>query len=200
MLKNLLLATTAASALALGAPVAHADAVRTQCSFDAINAPAVQPDDPGTYTYTGVLYGFAVFDDQGSHTLRCYITVDGAEVASTATGAGTTFVGVAAPLQYTESDGSDVKTCTEIDGVASCEGPTTIYLPPGEYPQLGEIVLGLLDDLVIGDVDPTVCPILASLSPGIPGVVEITPEGDTTIDGFGPFWDCPPYGNLFPPS
>jgi hypothetical protein len=46
-----------------------------------------------------------------------------------------------------------------------------------------------------GLVDPTVCPILAAVAPGIPGVIGITPEGDTTVGVVGPVWDCPPYGN-----
>jgi hypothetical protein len=32
-------------------------------------------------------------------------------------------------------------------------------------------------------------------------VVDIDPEdGDVTVVGVGPFWDCPPYGDLFPAS
>lgn len=42
-------------------------------------------------------------------------------------------------------------------------------------------------------VDPVLCPILASYAPGIPGVVDIDPTGDTTLVAYGFFWDCPPY-------
>ena len=41
--------------------------------------------------------------------------------------------------------------------------------------------------------DPLLCPVLASLSPGVPGVVDINAEGDVSLAGV-PFWDCPPYG------
>jgi hypothetical protein len=41
-------------------------------------------------------------------------------------------------------------------------------------------------------VDATVCPLLASRSPGVPGVVDIDPTGDTYVAGQF-VWDCPPY-------
>ncbi|MDQ1438546.1 MAG: hypothetical protein QOK43_2175 [Acidimicrobiaceae bacterium] len=52
----------------------------------------------------------------------------------------------------------------------------------------------LLDAVVGGGsiVDPVLCPILGSLSPGVPGVVDIDPTGDTSIAG-QPTWDCVPY-------
>jgi hypothetical protein len=41
--------------------------------------------------------------------------------------------------------------------------------------------------------DPTLCPLLAGASPGVPGTVDVDPTGDTAVGG-QPFWDCPPYG------
>jgi hypothetical protein len=61
-------------------------------------------------------------------------------------------------------------------------------------------VWGVVNDAVAAYVDPLVCPALASLAPGMPGVVDVTPDGDTTVVAYGPAWDCPPYGDLFPPS
>jgi len=40
--------------------------------------------------------------------------------------------------------------------------------------------------------DGILCPILISLAPGVPGVIDINSEGDVAIAGI-PFWDCPPY-------
>lgn len=40
--------------------------------------------------------------------------------------------------------------------------------------------------------DPVLCPILVARSPGIPGVVDIRPDGDVDVAG-QPLWDCPPY-------
>jgi hypothetical protein len=42
--------------------------------------------------------------------------------------------------------------------------------------------------------DPTTCPILASLSPGVPGVVDIDSTGDVSVLGEW-VWDCPPYSD-----
>jgi hypothetical protein len=41
-------------------------------------------------------------------------------------------------------------------------------------------------------VDPYACPVLSSLSPGVPGAVDVEPEGDVRIAGTQ-VWDCPPY-------
>ncbi len=42
-------------------------------------------------------------------------------------------------------------------------------------------------------VDPTICPALVALAPGVPGVVDIRPDGDVSVNGEH-WYDCPPYG------
>lgn len=71
-------------------------------------------------------------------------------------------------------------TCT---GAATCLelGPDCVWY------------LALLVELVeVADV--TLCPVLASWSPGVPGVVDIDPTGDVYVAGVW-VWDCPPYGS-----
>jgi hypothetical protein len=41
-------------------------------------------------------------------------------------------------------------------------------------------------------VDPLVCPRLAALAPGVPGVIDVDPTGDTYVAGTF-VYDCPPY-------
>jgi hypothetical protein len=189
MLKKLMLAGVAVGMMALNAPIAHAAVVRSGCGFDANSQSTVT----GENTFTGVAYGYAVFDDQGTHTLRCYITVDGVEQASTVPGSGSVFVTTSGTVTYSAAEGAHVEECTEIDGnLVSCGAATETQIPPQE-------VLDLLDTVGMA-LDTVLCPVLASLSPGVPGVVDISPEGDVTLIGVGPFWDCPPYGNLFPPA
>jgi hypothetical protein len=53
---------------------------------------------------------------------------------------------------------------------------------------------GLHANIGFPDLDAILCPILASLAPGVPGVLDIDAEGDVAIAGI-PFWDCPPYGS-----
>ena len=39
----------------------------------------------------------------------------------------------------------------------------------------------------------TACPLLAGLQPGVPGAVDIRPDGDVYVAGHW-VWECPPYG------
>ena len=45
---------------------------------------------------------------------------------------------------------------------------------------------------LLAEADEEGCPLFASLAPGVPGVVDVTPEGDVYVAGEF-FWDCPPY-------
>jgi hypothetical protein len=222
MLKKIILAATSVAMLAVSAPISHAAptaVVRDGCGFDTI---AQETATGGQDTFTGAAYGYAVFDETSTHTLRCYVTVDGSEVASTPTGSGSVVVTTQGTVTYTTSS-TDVDLCTEIDGVTiSCGDATLTEFPPqAVIDQVFDIllqvatiiddtlapvydaingVLAQLDPIERDVVDPIVCPLLASLSGlSIPGVVDITSAGDTSILGEG-VWDCPPYGDLFPPS
>lgn len=60
------------------------------------------------------------------------------------------------------------------------------------------LVLDVLDYAqdVTGVTPPAApeCDVLAALAPGVPGVVDVTPEGDVYVAGEW-FWDCPPHGS-----
>jgi hypothetical protein len=182
MISKVLLVPAVAGLFALNAPVAHAALVASDCRLGHTG----RPDTAAA--------GLAVFDDQGTHTLRCYVTVDGVERATTPTTTGTGVVVTAGPVAYRAPDWSTVAVCAEVDGVTTtCD----------HSPDMVQAVFQTLDlfcqvDLCVPPwgFDPVFCPIVATLSPGVPGLVDITPEGDTTIIGLGPSWDCPPYGNL----
>jgi hypothetical protein len=200
LLKKLMLAGVAVGMMALNAPIAHAAVVRSGCGFDTI---AQETATGGQDTFTGAAYGYAAFDDQGTHTLRCYVTVDGSEVASTPTGSGSVFVTTQGTVTYTTAS-TDVDLCTEIDGVTtSCGDATLTEIPPQAVIDALDSLFATLDSILIPieeQLDPTICTVLKALAPGIPGVVDITADGDTTLAVVGPFWDCPPYGDLFPPA
>jgi hypothetical protein len=209
MLKHLVLVATVAASLTVSAPVSHAAVVRSGCGIDSL----AQETLTGENTFTGGAYGYAVFDDQGTHTLRCYVTVDGVEQATTATDTGSTFLHVQGEVSYSAAEGADVEECTEIDGqTVSCGLVDQQNLPPQEVQDLADVFFQVLNSLLCarrqtrsecppytvhaGVLDPEVsgviCPILRSWYPGIPGVVDIDWDGDTTIQPFGPRWDCPP--------
>jgi hypothetical protein len=209
-MKKLLLLALVASGIAVGAPSASAchltDPTNPQCyrhsgcGFDTV---AQETATGGQDTFTGVAYGYAVFPDQDTHTLRCYVTVDGAEVASTPTGSGTVFVTTEGTVTYTTSS-TDVDLCTEVDGeTISCGDAALTEIPPQVVIDLLDQVFATLDGIIVPieeQLDPTICAVLKALTPGIPGVVDITADGDTTVAVVGPLWDCPPYGDLFPPA
>jgi hypothetical protein len=203
LLKKLMLAGVAVGMMALNAPIAHAAVIRSGCGFDSV---AQETATGGQDTFTGGAYGYAAFDDQATHTLRCYVTVDGVPAAggSTAPQSGTGFVATAGQVTYFAAEGSSVDLCTEIDGVTlSCGPATESQIPPQEVIDALDAVFAAIDGVLLPieqQLDTIICPILASVAPGIPGVVDINAEGDTTLAVVGPFWDCPPYGNLFPPA
>jgi hypothetical protein len=189
--------------------VAHASVVYYDCS---VVAAANELVTGSSDTYSGVMFGVAVFDDADSHTLRCYIRINGGEAASTPKESGTVAVRTLGLVTFTVPPDSFVEICTEIDAVTvSCSSVEISQIPPQEVEDLlttledvvttveqtlPESLTNFIDNIKPGIVDPTLCPVLASLAPGAPGV-DISPEGDTTIVG-DPVWDCPPYGNLGP--
>jgi hypothetical protein len=182
MLKKLMLAGVAAGMLALNAPIAHAAVVQSRCGFNSLSSEGVTG---GQNTFTGGAYGIAVFDDQATHTLRCYVTVDGVEQSSTPTGSGTAVVTSQGQVTYNAAEGASVELCTEIDGhTVLCAAATETTIPPDE-----------VNDILAAGIDPIICPVLIALAPGVPGVIDISPEGDVVLAGTIPFWDCPPYGN-----
>jgi hypothetical protein len=211
---KLLLATTAVALLGVTAPAAHASTVRASCGFDTVGHETLTGN-----TFAGAAYGFAVFSDAGTHTLRCYVTVDGVERAGTEPGTGVALVVTAGEVSYDAPVTADVTLCTEVDGVTtSCGTGTPNQIPPQEVIDAIDMVFDAVDDALapvyslldtcyaygcggpVPDLDTLLCPVFQSLAPGVPGVVDVTSRGDVTIAGVGPFWDCPPYGDLFPPS
>lgn len=183
MIRKVLLVPAVATLLALNAPAAHAALVASGCGLGHTGA-----------TDTAAA-GYAVFDDQGSHTLRCYVTVDGTEQATTPTATGTGVVVTAGPVSYDASPWSALAVCAEVDGVTTvCDGSADIvqgvYRAYDLLCEVDACPTFWLSQLL----EPTLCPVLASLAPGVPGVVDIDAEGDTAVAGLGQVRDCPPYG------
>jgi hypothetical protein len=175
--------------LVSGAP-ARADQWKSGCGFDSV-APA------GSDTYAGAAYGYAVFDDEATHTLRCVVFVNGGERDATPLSTGTRLLTSSGPLHYTSGAGDWVALYTEVDGVLQCNGCYDPQLPPQWVLDTIDTVNKASQDAEVAYIDPLVCPALAALAPGVPGVLDITPAGDTTLVGVSPLWDCPPYGDLF---
>src|SRR4051812_34797851 len=127
----------------------------------------------------------------GSGTLTCRVQV----TTSNHTGTGPTVSGhgtgvvTAGPslLNYVAGPTDDVYLCGEFTDDST---GTTYYFDDvnGVWSTDPTVLCGLATSTGGGDdpltqfekdnIDPVVCPILASLSPGVPGVVDIDPTGD----------------------
>lgn len=152
MLKKLVLAATVAASLTAGAPAAHAAPVRFACGFDTL---AQESTTGGRDTFTGVAYGYAVFNDLSPHTVRCYVTVDAFAVDSTPPGSGLAFVHTEGRVTYAASEGSNVTLCTEVDGVTrSCTEATETETPPQEVVDVVDALCGNLTT----PPPPSTCP------------------------------------------
>lgn len=191
MLKKLMIASLAVGALSLNAPAALASHGQADCGFDSL---AQETATGGQDTYSGGAYGYVASPTPGEAVeVQCVIEVNGTPVSSTPTGTGTNFATTAGPISFTAADTDTVEICTrwkvgdEQENYV-CVGSTNTQIPPQE-------ILDALDAVfeATGAVDFLLCPLLAGLAPGVPGVVDIDSEGDVSIAGT-PFWDCPPYG------
>jgi hypothetical protein len=198
MIARITAAVALLGTLVTGAP-AHADMLRASCGFDANSQQTVTGGD-----FVGAAYGYATFDDEATHTLRCVLFVNGVERDATPLATGTRLLTSSGPLHYTSEDGDRVDVYTEVDGVLQCNGCYNPQFPPqwvfdtiDTVNAVYRAVYQPVDDAEVAYVDPVVCPALAALAPGVPGVLDITPAGDTTLVGISPLWDCPPYGDLF---
>ena len=103
----------------------------------------------------------------------------------------------AAPAAAHDSSCFDVIGGTTLVDVAYCVALSA--LPPEVAGQVHTLVGPVLREpavrCAIGDFgrcDAFVCAHLITLAPGVPGVVDVRPEGDVYIAGAF-IWDCPPY-------
>jgi hypothetical protein len=152
MLKKLVLAAVVAASLTTPAPVAHAGIVRSGCAFEAV---AEENVTGGQDTFTGAGYGYALFDDAGTHLLRCYVTVDGVEQASTPTESGTGMVVTSGQMTYNAAEGATVDLCTEVDGVTiECGTASGTQLLPQEVIDAIEVLCALLPPPPLSDCPP----------------------------------------------
>jgi len=188
------------------APSAHADGsdvIHGGCDFGTVHNSATG-EDVGTISDRSV-----TTDASGAPigaTVTCWIEVDQAEAPGTRFSySGTGVQAGANPISFVAGDGW-VRVCqavTYADGSTeptSCPDPTVIQIPPQicEGCSLIDILLRALDDVLIDDVDPALCPVLAQHSGSYPGGITIAPDGDVYVPDplvlfAGPVYDCPPY-------
>jgi hypothetical protein len=184
-------AALAAAVVAMGmlaVPAARAAVVRSACDFRAVAEQVTGEQD----VVTGALYGYAIFDDTGVHTLRCYVTVDGQERDSTLRAIGQVVVVTQSVVPLETYAGAPTDICTEIDGLTvSCGGAGVAHLPRTPADDLARAAWESCCGGDMVTLDPLACAVLVTLAPGVPGVVDIEPDGDTTAARVVRVWDCP---------
>jgi hypothetical protein len=188
-MKRLVLAALVASVLAAPAtavPTVTADVMVEADATDGCVLVAVRQDSltGGPNTWVGVLVLAAPFI--GPPTPWCEVTIDGVQWGRTDPLVPTPPLAVGASEVILDApDGASVQVCSH-RGVVVCEDVTTAQLPP-------QAVYDVLNSLlfVLG-VDAVLCPILGSLAPGVPDLLDIDPSGDVALFG-SRIWDCPPY-------
>ena len=134
----------------------------------------------------------------------------------TVTGPTTRGVAVAAgQVTYLSPEGQPVYLCTQVtlgkvpgvtrywdagdlpgegswspEADSDCGEAIQQQLIPDPVIDLINMIIDIVNSVLVL-VDPTICPIIGMLSPGIPDVVDIAPNGDISILG-EPFYVCPP--------
>ena len=167
MLKKILTAALAASALAFTAPVALADAPVYDCNFN-----SVQQEDATGQNYEGAAWGYVTHAEGGPVSVRAYITVNGSEVSSTPTGSGTGAAFTQGRVTFSAGDTDSVVLWCEVTTThGTTRTPyttTTSQIPPQEVLDLLDTVFQTVAD-VTKPADTIICLALKTL--GAPGVI-----------------------------
>jgi hypothetical protein len=162
----------------------------------------------GSDQYTGIEYDRSITRDTDGlptgATVSCKIVVNGVDAP------GTEFdylgYGVQAganPISFAAGPADVVTECQRTvyaDGGDTgwvCPGATTLPIPPQWVIDDIAWLVGIVNDVLVWDVDPRACPLLAAHS-GSYGPVTVDPDGDVSVAdplglGLDPVYDCPPY-------
>ena len=156
-------------------------------------------------TWTGQLHAVVVATDGAGTpspatpiTIDCVVYVNHADPVTVLSASGTGVAANATPWSY-QAAPEDIVTVCDVVAVGGerhedCADATTTPLLPQEVVDLLTQVFETLDWIgwLLWDPEPGPCNEMAVAAPGVPGVVDVTPEGDVYIVGEF-FWDCPPY-------
>ena len=128
-------------------------------------------------------------------SVDCVIYVNGANPRTILSASGVGVAAAARTWSY-EAEDTDVVTVCEVVTVGTdpatwdCGADPDPWFPPEPVVEVIEYVIDTFNETF---PEQEVCDLLAATGPGVPGVVDVTPEGDVYVNGEF-FWDCPPYG------
>ena len=129
-------------------------------------------------------------------SVECHVYKEGVFQGVILTASGVGFAtGV---TQYTyQASRDDVITLCDVVTVGGeahtdCRDTTTSPILPEPVQETIDVVIDQIIRVLIW-ADPWICPVIGSLSGiWVPGVLDVTPEGDVYVAGEY-LWDCPPY-------
>ena len=169
------------------------------CAFTAVS----DGDNGPATVWSGEMHALVVATDAAGAPapavgigVACEVYVNGTGPTTVLTASGTGAAAGATTWTY-QADLSDlVEVCSVVTVAgsrhATCE-PWSIY---GPVQTVIDLIEEIRDSIIWWppDIwpDPWICDALKAAAPGVPGVVDVTPEGDVYIAGEF-FWDCPPY-------
>lgn len=170
---------------AFGAPPATAAHAVHGCDF-------VAASEDGEH-YEGHLYGYVVSALPGEPvTLSCRLMVGGGTVFEVEREGGQS-VSVSTPVAYDASELTWVDLCYDwragTEYGTTCRAVTTMQVPSQLVRDEFASLLLLVTDIHRGTLAPALCPVLRMLAPGVPGVVDITPDGTVYVAGQW-VWGC----------
>lgn len=166
---------------------AHASPPVIDCGYEAV---AQRRVTGGRETFTGVMYGYAAAEAPGAAlSVRCYVAVDGVEVATTPTGTGRAAAATAGQVTFTATETQQVDVCGEwssgTEGGTACWVCACAQIPPQE-------VLDVVDQ-VVGEHLPVPLPAAAcdELPARLPHsqLAYVAASGDVWVAGLHVF-DC----------
>jgi hypothetical protein len=186
---------------------------RGGCGFDTLNDTTPGGQLGGQDVWNGGVYLAVVPTDTSANkvptgataAVSCELKVNGVS-QGTVLGpvSGTGFVAAAGTIQFTAAVTDVVSLCDHVtvgsETIVVCGDATTTQIVPQPIVDAIDAVITLINDNVLSQIDPTICPVLASLAPGA-GPVIINSEGDVYIGSTNQtdkWYDCPPYGDSDP--
>jgi hypothetical protein len=204
-MKRTLLTMATVALTVVVAPAAHAtgDTIHGGCFLAAAELNNLTSDST-----VGVIGDISVTQDGSGAptigTVTCWLQINGVVVDGTHSYSGLGVQAGANSIAVNIAEGDAVALCqteTYAGGTtpAHCREVTDVQTPL----QVVFDMINQLEDVTdFWNVDPLLCPIFLTLGQniggGVPGVLEIHPDGDIIVNDpsglvAGPLWDCPPY-------
>ena len=198
-----LLVALALCLFAVGSPAAHATPsyhYAGGCGMTVANdtTPGSQLGGPTQWNGEFDIVAVATNENLGtpaptaSIRVVCDLYINGSWAGFLPSVSGTGVAVAAGSISFIASPGDVVEICESVnvhgDPHVTCHLATTAGIP-GPVANLVSTVLTVLD--------PTLCLLLGGAAPGLPGTVDVDPNGDVRVLG-DTMYDCPPYGSTRP--